>query len=784
MGWPQGFLSVWPGLAGALGTGLGVLALQEVGPEDTLAIMALGAGLFLSFPRRSTFMGHLHASLGLIALWVFGLPVALLSVLLSVLAVALSGNPVPSMALAARGTLPLVLANQALVLGVPGAQGPTVLSAAVYLLAFSLLDPRSTQGPATRVPALAAQAVVSGLAYLAWDRLGPDGLCPIFTGALLAGMAHEYLPRPQPGRPGEEYPQGEPGAVKWDDRGGPSLSGGLDSTGTGQGAAGAAWRCQRANPSLPRSPVVIRLLREIRQKNRARMALWDFVKQVSGTGQPSPVCRAAEEAARRVIPEASLVLFLQEGESYRVYTGDGSFAGFVPRGGPPAEACSLRAVVHTKDLAREWPEAPEPIRCFSRGVAVPLCLDAETLGAVGVYLQGREFQRSDMSFLRDMAGFASMSLANGMLLEDAHASLRDLSSMKRFTDQVLESVGSAILVMDTSGKPMLANGKAREMLESLKDYVPGKNGASVKPPLMEVMARAMERGEEVTVNRQAFPGPGDRQFLNGLATPLRTEGGEVMGAVGVFYDVTATVSLEREIQQAEKMALLGELAAGAAHEIKNPLAAIKGFVQLLGRDLTGPKARYLRIVSGEIDRMTRILEDLLLMARPQPDLAKSFDPNSVVGDTWEAWREQSSALGVDLGVSLSGSVPYVRGEDSQIKQVLYNLVSNALDATGAGGNIVLSTRACQGWAVITVRDDGKGIPPSQIQAIFNPFFTTKEGGTGLGLSVSYGIIQAHQGKMDVESSPGQGTAVTVYLPQCSPAQAGDLDVPGTARPVQ
>ena len=785
MKWPHGLLSLWPGLAGALGIGLGVLALLELRPEDTLAIIALSAGLFLSFPRRSTLTGYLHASLGLVALWVFGLPVAVLSALLSVLAVTLSGSPVHGMALAARSTLPLVLANQALALGAPGSQGPMVLAGALYLLAFSLLDPWPTQGPAMRITALVACAAVSGLAYLAWHRLGPGGLCLILTGALLAGVTHEYLfGRPSSETLGKEHAEGAPGAVTGDEGGAPHPGRGPSFTGTGQMPAGTAQVCPGAKPLTPRSPVVLRLLKEVRHKNKTRMALWDFARQVSGTGEPSTVCRAAEAAARRVIPGASVALFLQDGDGYRVYMGDGALAGIVPRSGPLAEASSQGSIVHSWDLVREWPSAPEALRCFDRGVTIPLCLDCQPLGVMGVYLQGREFQRSEVCFLRGMAGFASMSLANGMLLEEARTSLKELSSMKRFNDLVLESVSSAILVVDTNGEPMLANGKAKELLESLKGFVPGKDEAGARPPLMEVMARAMERGEEVTVNRQAFPGPGGRQFLNGSVAPLRSEDGEVMGAVGVFHDVTAIVSLEREIQQAEKMALLGELAAGAAHEIKNPLAAIKGFVQLLGRDLSGPKARYLRIVLAEIDRMTRIVEDLLIMARPQPDLAKSFDPNGVVGDTWEAWRDRASALGVDLGVSLSGSVPAVKGEESQIKQVLYNLVANALDATGAGGNIVLSTRACQGWAVITVRDDGNGIHPSQMQAIFNPFYTTKEGGTGLGLSVSYRIIQAHQGKMDVESSPGQGTTVTVYLPQCNPAQAGDLDLPGTACPVQ
>lgn len=244
--------------------------------------------------------------------------------------------------------------------------------------------------------------------------------------------------------------------------------------------------------------------------------------------------------------------------------------------------------------------------------------------------------------------------------------------------------------------------------------------------------------------------------------------GEGDKAIVMFDDVTGRLELERRIAEAERLAAIGELAAGAAHEIRNPLTAVKGFAQLLERRLQGeePWSTYAGIIEKEIAHIDEILKDLLMLSRPRQSSLEYTNLNNLAEEALVLWGYHAASRGMDVILELERDVPLVVVDRAEIGQVLNNLISNALDASESGGVIEIGTR----WNLddrmveIYVRDTGNGIDTKNLAKIFNPFFTTKEKGTGLGLSVAYSIVASYGGAIEVESAAGKGTTFRVLLP--------------------
>ncbi len=255
-----------------------------------------------------------------------------------------------------------------------------------------------------------------------------------------------------------------------------------------------------------------------------------------------------------------------------------------------------------------------------------------------------------------------------------------------------------------------------------------------------------------------------------------------------------------QMSRAEHLATLGELATGLAHEIRNPLAGIAGVMDIIARDLpeSSPAREVLSEVQQEILQIKRILSDLLESARPKPPDFRPADLNATAEHAVALARQQTISRSIEIKLSRAHELPPVEHDAGQIQQVLLNLLLNAIQAIDDAGNIRVRVGSEDGFATVAISDTGRGIPPEHLANIFRPFFTTKKRGTGLGLSLVSRIVEAHGGRVQVASTPGQGSQFMVWLPfhhaqaphpsapksgvhpnEAKPASSGTPGAPGT-----
>jgi signal transduction histidine kinase len=258
--------------------------------------------------------------------------------------------------------------------------------------------------------------------------------------------------------------------------------------------------------------------------------------------------------------------------------------------------------------------------------------------------------------------------------------------------------------------------------------------------------------------------------------PFQTAPGERCGTILILDDVTARVRLEEQLQHTEKMASVGLLAAGVAHEVNTPLAGISSYTQLLRGQLDeqDPRQQVLEKIEKQSFRAAKIINGLLNFSRSSGTEFDRIDVNKVLADVLALVEHQLDGSRIRVRRELAESLPAIRGNENRIQQVFFNLILNARDAMPKGGWLTIATRADDDDTVIVeVRDTGHGIRREDVRRIYDPFFTTKGigRGTGLGLSVSYGIVQEHGGAIFVDSAPGKGTTFQVALPAALVAEA-------------
>ncbi len=257
-------------------------------------------------------------------------------------------------------------------------------------------------------------------------------------------------------------------------------------------------------------------------------------------------------------------------------------------------------------------------------------------------------------------------------------------------------------------------------------------------------------------------------LVNTAVAPFQTPEGTQAGWIIVIEDITDRANLEEQLRLSEKMAAIGLLAAGVAHEVNTPLTGISSFTQmLLERSEAGdPKTELLEKIERQTFRAAKIINSLLNLARPSGTDAGPVDLTGIIGDVLSLLEHQFKLSHVQVRKDLSGPL-VVRGVDYKLQQVFLNLFLNARDAMPKGGWLTVRTGVQDDDAFVEVADTGVGIPTEHLARIYDPFFTTKaEGrGTGLGLSVTYGIVQEHGGTLVCESKPGQGTRFRLALPR-------------------
>ena len=268
-------------------------------------------------------------------------------------------------------------------------------------------------------------------------------------------------------------------------------------------------------------------------------------------------------------------------------------------------------------------------------------------------------------------------------------------------------------------------------------------------------------------------------IVDAALVPLRAVGdasGSPVGSILILEDVTGRVQLEEQLQISEKMASIGLLAAGVAHEVNTPLTGISSFTQMLlqGAEPDDPRTKVLEKIERQTFRAAKIVNGLLNLARPTQVDAGPVDVTAVINDVLSLLEHQLRNSRIQVRKELAPVAPIVQGIEYKLQQVFLNLFLNARDAMPRGGWLTIVTRGGEEMASIEVADTGSGIPADQLSRIYDPFFTTKDigKGTGLGLSITYGIVQEHGGAITCDSSVGQGTRFTVRLPVAASRTAG------------
>ncbi|HEX9053195.1 MAG TPA: ATP-binding protein [Anaeromyxobacter sp.] len=338
------------------------------------------------------------------------------------------------------------------------------------------------------------------------------------------------------------------------------------------------------------------------------------------------------------------------------------------------------------------------------------------------------------------------------------ASEGDLAAITALHESIVQSVTSGLLTLDPQGRVGFLNRAGEHITGLALADIAGQPAARWFPAFA-----GTGREEVAFVNSR-----GERRLLGYTAFPLRARGADHSGTAVIFQDLTDLRAMEEAVQRAKRLAELGELAAGLAHELRNPLASISGCVELLrgAQGLTEEDGRVLGIVLRETGRLDALLTRFLEFSRPTPPTRRPADLSAVAGETLDMFAADPVAAGLALDRAL---VPAPGSFDAdQLRQVVLNLLSNAAQAireAGKGGRIrVACAPGEDGSAVLTVEDDGPGVPSAVAPRVFTPFFTTKARGTGLGLAVVQRIVDGHGGSVALRSTVGEGTRVVVRLP--------------------
>jgi two-component system NtrC family sensor kinase len=343
-----------------------------------------------------------------------------------------------------------------------------------------------------------------------------------------------------------------------------------------------------------------------------------------------------------------------------------------------------------------------------------------------------------------------------------------------FNKNILNNTQSMILVLDTAGLVSYANRRCFEAGYREQDLL-GRALVEMVPParrplLAEALERTLQGAALDNLEIPLFRGSGTPGQFSISLSPMRDEQGEINSVVVVMTDITDAASLQAKLMHTEKMAALGQLVSGVAHEVNNPLAAIVGFTDLLLENPAVPAdaKEELQVILQEAQRTRVIVQNLLSFARQMPAQREPAQVNSILRQTMKLRAYDLENHGVELSEKYAAELPMVIGDPHQLQQVFLNILNNAYDAvqeTRRTGKIEVQTVHRSDKIEIVFRDNGPGI--SQIDRIFDPFFTTKEvgKGTGLGLSICYGIIQAHGGEIVAKNNPdGDGSTFVVRLP--------------------
>lgn len=417
------------------------------------------------------------------------------------------------------------------------------------------------------------------------------------------------------------------------------------------------------------------------------------------------------------------------------------------------------------------------------GAAVPFALHAE-LSLGGLFGANLDYLLEIIMYfsvgalfgaLRDMEELKTADLRQVSLrLEEAYKKLEEraiqLINIQDYTQSILRSITSGVLTVGPDGSVTTVN-PAAERLLGVSEYeiVPRaissvfRDDGGLSKDVEKVLAGRLPLTlREVTMVTRS----GRTVHVQASTSRMRAVGGRILGAVVTLEDVSEIKALTEQLIRADRLAAMGELTAGVAHEVRNPLGVIRASVQLLEDAQCDPNRIHeaAEVIKQEIDRLDKVIKALLDFGRPSKPTFVAVDIEDVLRDVVLFTNRFASQAEVRIAEDLAGGLPGVEADPDQLKQVFLNLVTNAVQVMGdEGGNITISTRLNGDFVEVVIGDSGPGIAPENISRVFDPFFSTRSDGTGLGLTMVHRIIDDHDGHIEVESGPS-GTVFRVSLP--------------------
>jgi signal transduction histidine kinase len=444
-------------------------------------------------------------------------------------------------------------------------------------------------------------------------------------------------------------------------------------------------------------------------------------------------------------------------------------------------------------VSRAWPlSVRKTIADLDLTYYLPCTVRGRTIAYIGLSRtsDGEYLSSVDLELMITLAGYVAIAIENATLYRSLQLKVEEYERLKEFSENIVESINVGILAADLEDRVESWNTQIEQLTGITREQALGKKLSELFPaPISEQFDRV--RGETGIHHIYKFVlkptalavangnghghghghGPAARlneATLNIAITPLVSKDQEQIGRLIIIDDVTDRAELEQRLVQADKLSSIGLLAAGVAHEVNTPLAVISNYIQMLAKQMPegDPRQTIIEKIVKQTFRASEIVNNLLNFSRTGPSALADVDVNRVVEETLSLVAHPLKTSQIQVVKHLTDGLPPVRGSANKLQQVFLNLFLNARDAMPAGGILEVRTGAHNGSVEIEVADTGNGIPRDHIHKIFDPFFTTKPGGrgTGLGLSVSYGIIKEHAGKIDVRSAPGRGTSFHVEFP--------------------
>ncbi|MCI0485138.1 MAG: PAS domain S-box protein [Blastocatellia bacterium] len=394
---------------------------------------------------------------------------------------------------------------------------------------------------------------------------------------------------------------------------------------------------------------------------------------------------------------------------------------------------------------------------------------------VGRETSGAFLTSEDTDLLRALSGYVAVAIDNSLLYRSELEKAEEMALLKEFSESIIESVNVGILVIDSNGRITTWNSALEEILGITRERAIDRNIDEVfDRDLIETIQYVIgQDGWAISETHHIYKynastEDGRPLTLNISLAPFEAARGVVTGTLVVFENVTERVQLEQQLLEREKLSSIGLLAAGVAHEVNTPLTGISSYAQMLLQQVSesDPKYTLLEKIRHQTLRASGIVNNLLNFSRTGDTKFQETNLNSVLEDTLQLLEPQIHNTRIEIVRHYGEDLPAAYGSPSKLQQVFMNMILNARDAMPSGGRLMIHTRLVDTSLVVDFRDTGTGIAPENIARIYDPFFTTKEvgQGTGLGLALSYGIIQEHGGRIFVESRLGEGANFTIKLP--------------------